>query len=298
MNFSKSIPQNYHKTFDGKICVVSGAASGIGRALCLRLAQAGATLALCDIDKDGMYETAHLIQNQNGKTGQAAQNNIMIDEIDMAQARAIADYAPRVEKQLGAADYVFNVAGLSRIGTFEETPLPAMETVMDVNFWGVVHMSKAFLPQIKANQGGLINISSVFGLVGVAGQSHYCASKFAVRGFTESLSAELAPLGVRVTSVHPGGVATNIVRNAKIDHLPEHIKSQEDLITNFETMAGTSAPDAADIILVGTVKGKRRILIGRDARMLDRIQRLFPTRYGNVLAKLSGRRGTLGANKK
>ncbi|MEQ8178224.1 MAG: SDR family NAD(P)-dependent oxidoreductase [Amphiplicatus sp.] len=267
--------------FRDKVCVVTGAGSGIGRALAIALAKRGASLALSDINPAGLAETQRLI---DGETS----NRIRTDMLDVADAGAIERYAPLVRESLGPADYVFNVAGLSRIGAFKDTPLSSIEKVIDVNYWGVVRMSKAFLPQLLETRGGLINISSVFGLIAVPGQSHYCSSKFAVRGFSETLASELEADGVRVTSVHPGGVATNIARNAAIDALPEGAASAADVAASFDKIAITSAEKAAEIILKGAAKGKRRVLIGRDARVISFLQRLFPSSYPTFLKLLRG----------
>ncbi len=267
--------------FRDKVCVVTGAGSGIGRALALALAKRGASLALSDINPAGLAETLRLI---DGGTS----NRIRTNTLDVADAGAIERYAPLMRESLGPAGYVFNVAGLSRIGAFKDTPLSSIEKVMDVNYWGVVRMSKAFLPQLLETRGGLINISSIFGLIAVPGQSHYCSSKFAVRGFSETLASELEADGVRVTSVHPGGVATNIARNAGIDALPEGAASAADVAANFDKIAITSAEKAAEIILKGAAKGKRRVLIGRDARVISFLQRLFPSSYPTCLKLLRG----------
>ncbi len=267
--------------YNGRVCVITGAASGIGRALAITLGAAGAALALSDVNEQGLAETAKLAGDENS-------NRILTDVLDVADADAISAYAGHVETALGASDYVFNVAGLTRVGRFDETPLDSMEKIMDVNFWGVVRMSKAFLPQLKKTKGGLVNISSIFGMIGYAGQTTYCASKFAVRGFSETLAQEVEADGVRVSCVHPGGVATNIARNAKVDALPSGVTSKEDMDANFDKVAITSTLDAAQIILDGTTKGKRRILIGKDAKMVSMVQRIFPVLYPKILAKLNG----------
>ncbi|NOX82251.1 MAG: SDR family NAD(P)-dependent oxidoreductase [Alphaproteobacteria bacterium] len=272
--------------FSQKLCIITGAGSGIGRALALDLAARGAALALSDIDAAGLEETKRLI-------GEPPTNRIRFDRLDVADAAAITAYAESVRASLGAADYLFNVAGLTRIGSFEASPLSSFEQIMDVNFWGVVRMTKAFLPQLLETKGGLVNISSLFGLIGVAGQSHYCASKFAVRGFNESIAQELEEHGVRVTSVHPGGVATRIVKNAAIDHLPDDVDNRSAIEDNFDKLAITSAERAAEIILHGAAKGKRRVIVGRDARMISFIQRLFPQSYGKIMKLLFS-----GGNKK
>lgn len=265
--------------FNKKLCVVTGAASGIGRALALNLAAQGAALALSDIDEAGLRETAQRINA-------APSNRIRYDRLDVSDAAAVQRYAATVKESLGDADYVFNVAGLTRVGSFEASPLSSFERIMDVNFWGVVRMTKAFLPQLIQTRGGVVNISSLFGLIGFKGQSHYCASKFAVRGFNETIAQELEEKGVRVTSVHPGGVATNIARKAVVDELPEGAADRTVFEQRFDKAAITSPEKAAEIILTGTAKGKRRVVVGRDARLVSFFQRLFPQNYPAVLERL------------
>jgi len=274
--------------YKDKICVITGAASGIGRALAVSLAESGAQLALSDINADGLSETVNMV---------GGSNRVMSDVFDMADAEVIAGYADHVETTLGKADYVFNVAGLTRVGHFVDTPLESMEKVMNVNYWGVVRMTKAFMDQILAKKGTLVNISSVFGLIGYAGQTHYCASKFAVRGFTETLAQELRGTGVGVCSVHPGGVATNVARNAEVDKMPFGDATREELDANFDKMAITSPEKAAQVILKGAAKKKRRILIGGDARFISLVSRLFPTRYTKLLEKYQGENVILGNRK-
>lgn len=273
------------KAFKDKVCVITGAASGIGRALAVELAEVGAVLALSDINAEGLEETTQMV---------GGSNKVMTDVFDMADANAIANYADKVTSNLGGADYVFNVAGLTRVGNFIDTPLESMEKVMDVNYWGVVRMTKAFIDQIIASKGTLVNISSVFGLIGYAGQTHYCASKFAVRGFTETLAQELKGTGVGICSVHPGGIATNIARNAIADKLPDSGATREEMDAAFDKMAITSPQKAAQVILKGATKKKRRILIGGDARFISIVSRLFPSGYSKVLEKYSGENVILG----
>ena len=271
--------------YKNKICVITGAASGIGRALAITLAEQGAVIALSDINETGLSETVEMV---------GGSNKIMNDVFDMADAEAITSYAQKIEQTLGAADYVFNVAGLTRVGNFVDTPLESMEKVMDVNYWGVVRMSKAFLDQILSKKGTLVNISSVFGFIGYAGQTHYCASKFAVRGFTETLAQELKGTGVGICSVHPGGIATNIARNAIADKLPDNGVSREEMDAAFDKMAITSPEKAAKVILKGAAKKKQRILIGSDARVISLVSRLFPVGYSKILEKYSGNNVILG----
>ena len=266
--------------FQGKLCVITGAGSGIGRALALNLAARGAGLALSDINEVSLRETENLIAGKS--------NRIRFDRLDVADPAAIEAYAGDVAASLGDADYVFNVAGLTRLGEFEASPLSSFEKIMDVNFWGVVRMSKAFLPQLMKTRGGLINISSLFGIIGFPGQSHYCASKFAVRGFNESIAQELAGKGVAVTSVHPGGVATEIARNASVDVLPDGVTDRRAVEERFDKAAITSADDAASIILKGAAKRKRRVVVGRDAKVMSFLQRLLPESYARLMARIIG----------
>jgi len=267
--------------YKDKVCVVTGAASGIGRAVAIKLGEAGASLALSDVNEEGLAETAKM-------AGGAASNRIIVDRVDMADKNQIEAYAGRVQQALGDADYVFNIAGFTRIGTFENTPLDSFESVMDVNFYGVVRMCKVFLPQVQKTKGALCNISSLFGLIGYAGQTHYCASKFAVRGFSETLAQELDGTGVTVSCVHPGGVATNVARNAIADHMPDNGVSREEMDAQFDELAITTPEKAAQIILGGTAKGKRRIVVGKDAKAMSFIQRLFPVAYPKVIAMYAG----------
>lgn len=256
--------------FNGKVCVVTGAASGIGRALAQTLAASGATLALSDINEEGLQETVDMI---------GGANQHKVDVFDMADADAIAAYAPDVEAALGPADFVFNNAGLARVGDFKNTPPEAFETVMNVNFYGVVRMSRAFLDQLIKTKGGLVNVSSIFGIIGWPNQAHYCASKFGVRGFSEALSYELEDEGVTVSVVHPGGVQTNVARNAIVDNIPTPGVTKEQMNANFDDNAPTTPERAAEIILGGTAKKKRRIIVGGDAKFMQFWNRLFPVRY-------------------
>ena len=264
------------ETFENKLCVITGAASGIGRALAIDLAGRGAALALSDVNEEGLEETKAMI-------GEVPSNRIRYDRLDVADADAIERYAATIAESLGDADYVFNNAGLTRVGTFDDSPLSSFEKIMDVNFWGVVRMSKAFLPQLKKTRGALVNISSLFGLIGYGGQSHYCASKFAVRGFNETIAQELKGTGVGVVSVHPGGVATNIARNATLDALPDTVSDKSQLEQRFDAAARTSPAEAAAIILRGTEKRKKRVMVGKDAMAISFLQRLFPESYGRIL---------------
>jgi len=234
---------------------------------------------------DGLKDTRAMLSSGN---------QILVDRLDVSDKQAILDYPDIVQAALGPADYVFNNAGMSRVGSVLNTPLESMEQVIDVNFWGVVRMTKVFLPQLIATQGVVTNISSLFGLIAFPGQAHYCASKFGVRGFTETLALEMeeAETGVGVCSVHPGGVATNIARHAKVDFIPDGTtKAQMD--SDFDDLAITPVDEAVRIILTGTAQRKRRIIVGKDAKIASFLQRLMPVRYQKVLAKYTKGRATV-----
>lgn len=266
--------------FTGKICVLTGSGSGIGRALACALASRGAVLALSDVNPETLAETVAMLGGPTDK--------IFSERLDVTDAAAVESYAVRLRESIGAASYVFNVAGLSRIGRFRHTPLSSFEKVIEANFWGTVRMSKAFLPQLLETRGGLVNIASIFGVIAVPGQTHYCASKFAVRGFSEALMSELEDDGVRVTCVMPGGVDTNIARAAAVDSLPPGARSHEDVVQSFKKVAITSPEEAAEHILKGVSKGARFVSIGRDAKRVLLIQRLFPRSYMKIIRRLAG----------
>ena len=268
-----------HHPFHQKVCVITGAASGIGRAIAGQLYRQGAVLAISDIDEAGLEETKKSL-NPNCEL-------IRTHQLNVADGGAVEAYADSVQSTIGDADYVFNVAGLTTLSNFAQMPIASFEKVMDVNFWGTVRMTKAFLPQLISTKGGVINISSLFGLVAFPGQSHYCASKFAVRGFSETLSVELYESGVSVTSVHPGGVATNIVKNAVVDAPTGGINNETQFAKSFEKVAATSAEEAASQILNGAARRARRVVVGRDAKFLSILQRLFPTRYRDMMKRLT-----------
>ena len=260
--------------FKDKVCVVTGAASGMGRELARQLSEQGAVLAISDVNAEGLEETRKMV---------GAGNRILVDVLDVSDKQAVLDYPAKVEAALGAADYVFNNAGLARVGDVVNTPLESMEQVIDVNFWGVVRMTKVFLPQLLRTKGAVTNISSLFGLIAYKGQAHYCASKFAVRGFTETLALELDGTGVGVCCVHPGGVKTNIARNALVDHIAGDI-SKAEMDDEFDTLAITSVEKAVNIILDGTAKRKRRIIVGADAKLASFLQRMMPVKYQKILS--------------
>lgn len=267
------------KDFQNKVAVITGAGSGIGRALARDLAAAGARLALSDVNQVGLQETADSL----GLGG----DRLITEAFDVADRDAFYAFAERVTGHFGAAHMVFNNAGVALGATVEDMSYEDFEWLMGINFWGVVYGTKAFLPHIKAaGEGHIVNVSSVFGLIGVPTQSAYNASKFAVRGFTEALRQELEMEGGRVscTSVHPGGIKTNIARNARMGAGVEKITGDVDKARrDFEKMFRTTPEEASQTILKGVKGNKRRVLIGSDARAIDSMQRLMPTAYQRIM---------------
>jgi NAD(P)-dependent dehydrogenase (short-subunit alcohol dehydrogenase family) len=258
------------RSFKDRVCVITGAGSGIGRALALALAERGARLALSDIDLASVQATAGDCR-ERGVQAHAAR-------LDVADRGAVFAHADAVAREFGAVHLVVNNAGVALAGTVLDTPVEDYEWLMAINFWGVVYGTKAFLPHLIASgEGHLVNISSVFGLFSVGGQSAYNASKFAVRGFTEALAQEMRMAGhpVKVSCVHPGGVRTAIARSARTNSK----LSPEELDRQFRRIARISPQRAARSILRGVQRGQARILVGGDAHALDLIVRLLGARY-------------------
>jgi len=265
------------RDFGGKVAVITGAGSGIGRALALALAKEGAELALSDIDTAGLAETVHGAEAFGVRVSQ--------QRLDVAQREAVFAHAARVVQEHGRVNLVVNNAGVALDATIGVMRYEDLEWLMGINFWGVVHGTKAFLPHLIASgDGHIVNLSSVFGLIAVPGQSAYNAAKFAVRGFTECLRQELELEGqpVSATCVHPGGVRTNIVRRGRIRNGASGL-SQEDAIEQFEQAARTTPEQAARKILRAVRRNKRRVLVGPEARPIDWLQRLAPAGYQRLL---------------
>ena len=270
------------KSFDNKVAAVTGAASGIGRALALNLAKRHCHLALSDVDAEGLSATADMVM------GMGVQ--VTTDVINVADRDAVHAWADKVVQDHGKVNLVFNNAGVALGGTVEETSYEDYEWILGINMWGVVHGTKAFLPHIKraGESGHVVNISSVFGLFAQPTQSGYNMSKFAVRGFTESLRQELdiEDCGVSATCIHPGGIKTNIARNARMTESMDSFSGDagaEKVRDKFESLFITSSEQAAKTILAGVKSNKRRVLIGPDARVLDMMQRLLPVNYQRVV---------------
>jgi NAD(P)-dependent dehydrogenase (short-subunit alcohol dehydrogenase family) len=259
------------------VAVITGAGSGMGRCLAQQLAAVGSSLALSDVNEKGLAETVALLGSPKGKVTQH-----IVNVADEARVKAFAD---EVAAQHGRATVLFNNAGVALLGKFEELSLEDIRWLTDINFWGVIHGVFYFLPLLrKERRAHIVNTSSVFGLVGVVGQSAYCASKFAVRGFTESLRHELEGTNIFVTSVHPGGIKTPIAKHARLGARAA-ASLYPDSVSRFDRVAITTAEDAAARILKAVEKYEPRVLIGRDCRQADILQRLRPVGYWKMVAK-------------
>ena len=267
--------------FEGRVVVITGAASGIGRALAVDLAGRGAALALSDVDTVGLAETARLASSLGAE--------VKSDHLDVTQREAVYAYAEAVVARFGKVNQLYNNAGIAYHGEFERSEFKDIERIVDVDFWGVVNGTKAFLPHLIASgDGHLINVSSLFGLLGIPGQTAYNAAKFAVRGFTESLRQEMliAKHPVRVTCVHPGGIKTAIARNAAVPDGDD----QQSFAQFFDSKLARTTPDAAaKTILRGVRKNRPRVLIGADAKLLDGWVRIVGPSYQRVVATVAGR---------
>jgi len=273
------------KNFNNRVAVITGAGSGIGRALALQLATAGCEVALSDINQKGLEKTAEQVK----KLGITPH----IQLLDVGDRAAIHAYADTVFAHYGRINLVFNNAGVALGATVEDMKYEDLDWLMAINFGGVVAGTKAFLPYLQqADEGHIVNISSLFGLVSMPTQSAYNAAKFAVRGFTESLrqELELSNSNVSCTCVHPGGIKTNIARNARMNDISAITGSTpEKAIADFERLFRTTAEQAATTILNGVKRNKRRVLIGNDAKAIDLMQRLLPTFYQRVV--VTGQKG-------
>jgi NAD(P)-dependent dehydrogenase (short-subunit alcohol dehydrogenase family) len=259
------------------VAVVTGAGSGIGRALAQQLAAAGSGLALADIDEAGLLETAQSLEKKS-----ALVTTHVLDVADEEGVRAIAE---DVSKRHGRVTLLINNAGVALEGTFEEISLDDFRWLMNINFWGVVYGVKYFLPVLKREpRAHIVNISSVFGLIAPPGQPAYSASKFAVRGFTECLRHELAGTSVRVACVHPAGIRTAIARRARIGAGVKRTGLDEK-VARFEEFFRISPEEAAARILRGVERSEPRILIGSDAYKIDILQRLRPGTYWETLSR-------------
>ena len=264
----------------GSAAAVTGAASGIGRALALELAMRGCDLALADRDEAGLQQLAAEIRRDPDR--KVSVHRVDVGEPDQIQAFATAAIAAHPSLNI-----LINNAGVALLGTFSEIEQAQMEWLININFWGVVHGTRAFLPHLGQQRAAhIVNLSSIFGIIAPPGQTAYCAAKFAVRGFSESLRHELAMAKspVKLSVVHPGGIATNIARNSPSGRGIDNAR-RSDMIDRFETFAKKPPAAAALRIIEGIEKNQPRILIGSDARFMDLLQRFRPATYWAVLAK-------------
>ena len=260
----------------GQVAVVTGAASGIGRALAQALAARGVKLALADWNEAGLAETAQLLQVP-----------VITRKLDVADRADFEAFAAEVQAAHGQVDFVFNNAGVALLQRVQDMTYVDLNWLMNINFWGVVHGTHVFLPAMLArNSGVIVNLSSLYGLMAWPANSAYSAAKFAVRGYTEAMRHDLHRTGVRAVSVHPGGVQTSIVRNARFTSDDLGRIDRRKLERDFDKIAMTSAGQAAAIILNGVERGRDRIVVGRDAQVLSLLTRLFPEKYFNVIRAL------------
>ncbi|WP_291856696.1 SDR family NAD(P)-dependent oxidoreductase [Bradyrhizobium sp.] len=265
----------------GSAAAVTGAASGIGRALAQELAARGCDLALADRDEAGLQLLAAEIAKHDTR-------KVSTHRLDVGEPGQIQEFASAAVADHPNLNIVINNAGVALLGNFHEVEQAQMEWLININFWGVVHGTRAFLPHLgRQREAHIVNLSSLFGLIAPPGQTAYCAAKFAVRGFSESLRHELAMAKspVRLSVVHPGGVLTNIVRNSRTGAGVTDNARRAQSIDRFDAVAKTTPAAAARRIILGIEKNQPRILIGNDARVMDLLQRFRPATYWAVLAK-------------
>lgn len=271
--------------FRGRVAAITGAGSGIGRALAEELARRGTHLALCDVDEVSLAETVARCEGHGVK--------VTSQRVDVADRDAVYAWADQVVADHGSVNLVFNNAGVALGASVEGVSYEDFEWLMDINFWGVVYGTKAFLPHLKASgEGHVVNLSSVFGLIAIPSQSAYNASKFAVRGFTDALRMELEldDCGVSATTVHPGGIKTNIARHARMDDSVTNMAGDvEDVAERFEKIARTTPERAAVQILEAVERDRRRALIGPDGKFIDFFSRLPARVYQGILVRGSRR---------
>jgi short-subunit dehydrogenase len=274
----------------GSAAAVTGAASGIGRALALELAARGCDLALADRDEAGLQTVA-------AEIAKAHSQKVTVHRVDVSEPSQIADFAQSAIAAHPGLNIVVNNAGVALLGQFNEIDQAQMDWLMNINFWGLVHATRAFLPHLgRQREAHIVNLSSIFGIIAPPGQTAYAAAKFAVRGFSESLRHELqmAASPVKLSVVHPGGVATNIARNSRTGTgITDNARRAEGL-ERFDNAARTTPAAAALLIIAGIEKNAPRILIGNDAIFMDLLQRLRPGTYWAALQRIFEKRARLG----
>ena len=266
---------------EGRTAVITGAGSGIGRAIAVSLARRRCHLALADIDEAGMTGTADLVRDYGVR--------VTRHRLDVADRTAVADFPAQVAAEHSGVDVLVNNAGVAVGGTFEQVSEEDFEWLFEINFWGVVRMTRAFLPLLRASgDARIVNLSSVFGLVAPAEEAAYAASKFAVRGFSEALRHELEGSGVGVTVVHPGGVATSIAEKARV---PAGVSEEEveRRREQFRKLLILPPEVAGETIVRGIERRQARVLVGSDAKLISVIARVMPVSYWKLLARRAGR---------
>ena len=256
------------KILKNKTAAVTGAASGIGRMLAVNLADEGCNLALADIDGAGLQETTALV---------GAGVNVSTHIVDVSKRDQVFGFAEEAARRHGGIDIVINNAGVA-LGDFLETvPLEDFEWLMGINFWGVVYGTMAFLPYLKKQpEGHIVNVSSINGIMPNPNNGPYCSAKFAVKGYTETLAQEMHGTNIRVSCVHPGGIKTNIAKNARVNRAMYSLSKEKAQRLYEDELFRTTADDAAKTIITGIKRNRRRILIGTDAKVLDLLTRFFP----------------------
>lgn len=279
------------KSFSNKVAAITGAGSGMGRALAVQLAKLDCAVAISDVVDENLRETESLIKEYEVKVTRHL--------VDVSDRSVMEQYANEVNATHGKVNLIFNNAGVSVTDSAEHMNYEDFEWLMNINFWGVVHGTRAFLPYLKeASEAHIINTSSIFGILSFPTQSAYNASKFAVRGYTESLRQELADTHIGVSCVHPGGVKTNIIKTSRYTPSDNESPTKEEFEENFEQMAALTSDEAALIILRGVEKNKARILVGKDAKLLTWISRLAPVNYPRLLALIGSDFSDVGRDKK
>ena len=271
------------RDFEGKVAVVTGAAHGIGRETALALAEKGCRLAICDVNEATLEGVRHELE-ANGAT-------VTAHRVDVSDRTQMETFASDVVEAHGTAQILVNNAGVTVYASFEEHDIEDLEWILGVNIWGVIYGCKFFLPHLKAaGEGHIVNLSSVFGIIAPPLQTSYVASKFAVRGFSESLRAELAEDRIGVTSVHPGAIKTNIIQNARlVTDTHEELRNSTQRL--FDQLGTT--PDVVGARIVRAIEyNSPRVLITKEARMADALKRLMPATTDGIVARIFKRVST------